>query len=125
MSRSVLFDTETTGLSPFSGDRIIEIAAIELVRELPTGKIFRGEPGQMHHQVAEKHGIFGVGWKDDPSIQLGFMNHKGQFLTRSRALDYAIQHDLMHDTAKRYIAKDGTPAELGASFLKKTAERVS
>jgi len=40
MSRSVLFDTETTGLSPFSGDRIIEIAAIELVRELPTGKIF-------------------------------------------------------------------------------------
>ena len=40
MTRSVLFDTETTGLSPFSGDRIIEIAAIELVRELPTGRIF-------------------------------------------------------------------------------------
>ena len=38
--RSVLFDTETTGLDPATGDRVIEIAAIELIRDLPTGKIF-------------------------------------------------------------------------------------
>jgi DNA polymerase-3 subunit epsilon len=40
MSRSVLFDTETTGLDPLAGDRIIEIAAIELIRDLPTGVVF-------------------------------------------------------------------------------------
>ena len=36
MSRSVLFDTETTGFDPLTGDRVIEIAAIELINDLPT-----------------------------------------------------------------------------------------
>ncbi len=40
MSRSVLFDTETTGLAPLTGDRVIEIAAIELFNDLPTGNQF-------------------------------------------------------------------------------------
>ena len=40
MSRSVLFDTETTGLDPLAGDRIIEVAALELIRDLPTGVVF-------------------------------------------------------------------------------------
>ena len=40
MTRSILFDTETTGLDPLSGDRVIEVACLELVRELPTGRVF-------------------------------------------------------------------------------------
>ena len=40
MIRSVLFDTETTGLDPLNGDRVIEVAALELVNDLPTGKHF-------------------------------------------------------------------------------------
>jgi DNA polymerase-3 subunit epsilon len=38
--RSILFDTETTGVDPLAGDRIIEIAALELLRDLPTGRVF-------------------------------------------------------------------------------------
>ena len=38
--RSVLFDTETTGLDPLNGDRVIELAALELINELPTGRHF-------------------------------------------------------------------------------------
>ncbi|HEY1932779.1 MAG TPA: DNA polymerase III subunit epsilon [Acetobacteraceae bacterium] len=41
MTRSVLFDTETTGLEPLFGHRVIEIAALELINDLPTGKQFR------------------------------------------------------------------------------------
>lgn len=40
MTRSVLFDTETTGLDPSGGDRVIEIAALELINDLPTGVHF-------------------------------------------------------------------------------------
>jgi DNA polymerase-3 subunit epsilon len=40
MTRSVLFDTETTGLEPHLGHRVIEIAALELINDLPTGKHF-------------------------------------------------------------------------------------
>jgi DNA polymerase-3 subunit epsilon len=40
MTRSVLFDTETTGLDPLTGDRVIEVAALELWNDLPTGKQF-------------------------------------------------------------------------------------
>ena len=40
MIRSVLFDTETTGLDPMAGDRVIEVAALELVNDLPTGRHF-------------------------------------------------------------------------------------
>ena len=40
MKRSILFDTETTGLDPATGDRVIEIAALELVGDLPTGRHF-------------------------------------------------------------------------------------
>lgn len=40
MSRAILFDTETTGLEPHLGHRVIEIAALELLNDLPTGKQF-------------------------------------------------------------------------------------
>jgi DNA polymerase-3 subunit epsilon len=38
--REVIFDTETTGLDPTGGDRIIEIAAIEILNDKITDKIF-------------------------------------------------------------------------------------
>jgi DNA polymerase-3 subunit epsilon len=40
MTRAVLFDTETTGLDPATGDRVIEVAALELINDLPTGQSF-------------------------------------------------------------------------------------
>lgn len=38
--REVVLDTETTGLNPDKGDRLVEIGAIELVNHIPTGQTF-------------------------------------------------------------------------------------
>jgi DNA polymerase III subunit epsilon len=38
MTRQIVLDTETTGLDPATGDRVIEIAAIELANLVPTGR---------------------------------------------------------------------------------------
>ncbi len=40
MKREIVLDTETTGLSPVTGDRIVEVGCIELVNHIPTGKHF-------------------------------------------------------------------------------------
>ncbi|NCF79485.1 MAG: DNA polymerase III subunit epsilon [Alphaproteobacteria bacterium] len=38
--REIVLDTETTGLDPANGDRIVEIGCLELVNRLPTGQTY-------------------------------------------------------------------------------------
>jgi DNA polymerase-3 subunit epsilon len=38
--REIVFDTETTGLDPLQGDRLVEIGCVELINRFPTGKTF-------------------------------------------------------------------------------------
>lgn len=92
---------------------------VPAIRSLSSGKIFAGERGDDHWQVAQRVGLSGVDWRDNPDIETGFVNHKNQFINRVRALDYAQEHDLLHDKAKRYLSGEDAPGELGASFLKK------
>jgi len=40
MIREIVLDTETTGLSPQGGDRLVEIGCVELINHIPTGKHF-------------------------------------------------------------------------------------
>lgn len=38
--REISFDTETTGLNPRGGDRLVEIGGVELINHIPTGKSY-------------------------------------------------------------------------------------
>ncbi|PZO71687.1 MAG: DNA polymerase III subunit epsilon [Pelagerythrobacter marensis] len=40
--REIVFDTETTGLDPKTGDRMVEIGCVELVNRVPTGATWHG-----------------------------------------------------------------------------------
>ncbi len=58
--REIVLDTETTGLDPATGDRIVEIGGVELYNHLPTGRTYhqyinpeRGMP----REAFEVHGI--------------------------------------------------------------------
>src|SRR5574338_710152 len=39
--REIVFDTETTGFEPSEGHRMVEIACLELVNQIPTGRKFQ------------------------------------------------------------------------------------
>src|SRR4051794_6662290 len=38
--REIVFDTETTGLDPYQGDRLVEVGCVELINGFPTGNSF-------------------------------------------------------------------------------------
>jgi DNA polymerase-3 subunit epsilon len=72
MTRSVLFDTETTGLDPMTGDRVIEVAAVELIGDLPTGKHFRTlihPERDIPEEVVRIHGITIERVRDAPRFE--------------------------------------------------------
>ncbi len=58
--REIVFDTETTGLDPFQGDRMVEIGCIELVNRFPTGRTFHyyfNPERDMPEQAFKVHGL--------------------------------------------------------------------
>lgn len=67
--REIVFDTETTGLDPLSGDRLVEIGCIELVNRFPTGKTFHfyfNPERDMPEQALRIHGLTAEFLKDKP-----------------------------------------------------------
>jgi DNA polymerase-3 subunit epsilon len=58
--REIVVDTETTGLDPGEGHRIVEIACIELVHHVPTGRKFQryvNPERDMPEEALAVHGI--------------------------------------------------------------------
>ena len=59
--REIVLDTETTGFDPESGDRIVEIGAIELYNHLPTGETFHVYINPERSMPDEAFGVHGIG----------------------------------------------------------------
>ena len=70
--RLVFLDTETTGLSPQSGDRIIEIGCIEMVDRRPTGRNFHlyiNPQRPSHPDALRVHGLTEAFLSDKPLFE--------------------------------------------------------
>ncbi len=67
--REIILDTETTGLSPQDGHRLVEIGAIELINHLPTGKTFQiylNPERDIPSEAEAVHGLSSAFLKDKP-----------------------------------------------------------
>jgi len=67
--REIIFDTETTGLNPREGHRLVEIGCIEMLNRFPTGRVFHqyiNPERDMPFEAFEIHGLSTEFLKDKP-----------------------------------------------------------
>lgn len=67
--REIVLDTETTGLDPFQGHRLVEIGCIELLNRIPTGQTFHrylNPERSMPEEAFAVHGLTDGFLKDKP-----------------------------------------------------------
>jgi DNA polymerase III subunit epsilon len=61
MIREIVLDTETTGLDPLTGDRVVELACVELLNHLPTGNTYHQYVNPERPMSAEAEAVHGLG----------------------------------------------------------------
>lgn len=79
MTREIVLDTETTGLDPKKGDRLIEIGCVEIYNRIPTGREFHrfiNPERDVPQEAVNVHGLTGEFLKDKPVFAKVF----GEFL---------------------------------------------
>ncbi|WP_420143658.1 DNA polymerase III subunit epsilon [Sphingobium sp.] len=72
--REIIFDTETTGFDPASGDRLVEIGCIELINRVASGRTFHAyyNPQRDMPAAAEAvHGLSSTFLSDKPLFASG------------------------------------------------------
>lgn len=60
MNREIVLDTETTGLSPAAGDRLVEIGCVELINHIPSGRhyhVYINPQRSMPEEAFRVHGL--------------------------------------------------------------------
>ena len=81
--REIVLDTETTGLDPKTGDRIVEIGCVELLNMLPTGNnyhVYINPERDMPQEAFRVHGLSSKFLSDKPvfsEIYKGFLDFIG------------------------------------------------
>jgi len=76
--REIIFDTETTGLDPKSGDRLVEIGCIEMVNRVPTGQTFHCYFNPDRDMPAAAEAVHG--------LSIAFLSDKPRFHERAAEL---------------------------------------
>jgi DNA polymerase-3 subunit epsilon len=116
MAREIVLDTETTGLDPRRGDRLVEIACIELQDLLPTGRSFHRYINPERDMPIEAEKVHGLSAKfladkprfDHPTVCEAFLEFVGDavIVAHNAGFDRGfvnfelgqLGHDGLHET---------------------------
>lgn len=94
--REIVLDTETTGLDPFNGDKIVEIGCVELENHLPTGRTYHqyiNPMRSMSEEVIAVHGLTEEFLSDKPVFKdiaddfLAFVGDDAKLVIHNAAFD--------------------------------------
>jgi DNA polymerase III subunit epsilon len=97
--REIIFDTETTGLSPGNGDRLVEIGCIELINRVETGNVFHAyfNPERtMPPDAQAVHGLSDAFLSDKPlfvarvDALLAYMGSDASLIAHNAAFDFGF-----------------------------------
>lgn len=76
--REIVFDTETTGLNPSGGDRMVEIGCVEMFNRVETGRHFHAYFNPDRHMPSEAEAVHG--------LSAIFLSDKPRFMERAEEL---------------------------------------
>jgi len=106
MLREIVFDTETTGLSPEGGDKLVEIGAVELINHIPTGKTYHqyiNPERDVPEEVVAVHGLTEDFLKNYPPFRdvaddfINFVGEDGILVAHNAAFDFKfVNYELKH-----------------------------
>lgn len=108
--REIVFDTETTGFDPKTGDRIVEIGCVELVNHIVTGQTFHvylNPERSMPRSAFEVHGLSDEFLADKPKfaeVAADFL----AFVGEARLVAHNAEFDFKFVNAE--LARLGLPA---------------
>ena len=137
MLREISLDTETTGMEPATGDRMVEIGAVELINHVPTGKnyhVYLNPERDIPPEAVAVHGLTEEFLADKPLFSqvfpefLDFLGADSQLVIHNAEFDMkfinaelksvghpGIKMDRVMDSVKVARKKfPGSPANLDA-----------
>jgi DNA polymerase-3 subunit epsilon len=112
--REIVFDTETTGLDPLQGHRLVEIGCVELVNRFPSGRVFHryfNPDRDMPAEAFAVHGLSADFLKDKPRFaeiadEIAAFIEDAPLVAHNALFDLSFLNAELERCAKQIVARD-------------------
>ena len=114
MNREIVLDTETTGLSPATGDRLVEIGAVELINHIPSGRhyhVYINPQRSMPEEAFRVHGLSDEFLADKPlfgAVAQDFLDFLGdaRLIIHNAAFDIGFLNAELERAGRRPLTNE-------------------